>query len=115
MAEFHKSPPCQTKGDKMEGGAGDDEVLFDPPRDLNDCRRVLEPLAIRVAKKAKTRAPKSSWSCTLLPSQVGNASKGTLIESEQFRLPPFNGEFRLRFWPRGRDKAKDGYCSLYLW
>jgi len=115
MAEYERSQPCQMQGDALEEGNGDDEVIFDPPRDLTDAQRVLEPLAVRVSKKAKGRTPKTSWSCTLLPSQLGNARKGTLIESERFRLPPFNGDFQLRFYPRGRDQAKIGYCSLFLW
>lgn len=113
MADFDGHRPCRSKGEPTTGN--DDEVLFDPPRDLSDCQRVLEPLAVRVAKKAGAKQVKSSWSTTLLPPQLEKATKGVMIETEKFRLPPFTGQFSIRFWPRGRSTAHDGNCSVYLW
>lgn len=43
------------------------------------------------------------------------AAKGDKIESHSMRLRGLDCEIKMRFWPRGVSKAKEGYCSAYIW
>merc|ERR1712190_497994 len=59
--------------------------------------------------------PCTRWKWDIPPESLVNVVKGTKIESEGFELPPLEGNFKFHFYPKGIPKAKDGFCSAYLW
>merc|ERR1712187_654789 len=71
---------------------------------------LVEPIA-----NLKSTGSRFTWQITgddALPVQW---KKGELFESIDFALEGIDNRFRLRFWPAGLQKAKDGFCSAFVW